>query len=127
MFVALIPFSTSLMGTYYMEQLPIVVYSINNLLIFTVQAVLVLYATGKHRLVDSDIDPRFLRDQKRSQLIGPSICSFFIGISFLSTFATYIIMYLGGTFSAMFMIRGLRGYGSTHRKQTAKTNRMSVQ
>jgi uncharacterized membrane protein len=108
MFVALIPFSTSLMGTYYMEQIPIVVYGINNLLIFTASSALSLYAMGKYRLVDSDIDPRLLR--KRNLLIGPLISLFFIGVSFLSVPVTYIIMFLGGGLSAVFMIRG---YGST--------------
>jgi uncharacterized membrane protein len=107
MFVALTPFSTSLMGRYYLEQLPILVYVINMFLALIMRFALWAYATGKHRLVDNDIDPRLIRNDKIMQLIGALVfCPIVVGVSFLSAVAAYVIMYLGGAFFIVIIIRG---------------------
>jgi uncharacterized membrane protein len=107
MFVALTPFSTSLMGRYYLEQLPILVYVANMFLAIITRFALWTYATGKHRLVDIDIDPRLVRSDKIIQLIGALVfCPIVVGVSFLSAIAAYIMMYLGGVFFIVVIIRG---------------------
>ena len=94
MFVALIPFSTSLIGDYRMEQLPFVVYGINLFLIFITMFILWTYATGKYRLVDSEIDPRLVKKRKFS-LIAPSlIVVLTIGISFVNVIAAFYVLVL---------------------------------
>jgi uncharacterized membrane protein len=107
MFVALIPFSTSLMGRYYLDQIPILVYVANMFLALITRFALWTYATGKHRLVDDDIDPRLVKSDKIMQLIGAlGFCPIVAGVSFLSAVAAYIVMYLGGLFFIVAIIRG---------------------
>lgn len=107
MFVALIPFSTSLIGRYYLEQLPILVYLANMFMALVMRFALWAYATGKHRLVDRDIDPRYVRNDKMMQLIGALVfCPIIAGVSFLSAVAAYIMIFLGGAFFIVAIIRG---------------------
>ncbi|MFC1875093.1 TMEM175 family protein [Chloroflexota bacterium] len=94
MFVALIPFSTSLIGDYRMEQFTFVVYGINLFLIFAMMFILWTYATGKYRLVDSEIDPHLVKKRKLS-LIAPSlIVVLTIGISFVNVTAAFSVLVL---------------------------------
>ena len=94
MFVALIPFSTSLLGNYGTEQLSFVVYAINALLALVMRLIIWTYATGKYRLVDSDINPRWV---KRDKLISIGIFLVFvlvIGISFINVTAAFSVLVL---------------------------------
>jgi uncharacterized membrane protein len=94
MFVALIPFSTSLLGNYGTEQISIVIYAINILLALVMRLLIWAYATGKYRLVDSDINPRLV---KRDKLISIGILLAFIlviGVSFINVTAAYYVLVL---------------------------------
>jgi uncharacterized membrane protein len=94
MFVALIPFSTSLLGNYGTEQLSIVIYTTNVLLALVMRLIIWTYATGKYRLVDSDINPHWV---KRDKLISIGIFLVFmlvIGISFINVTAAFSILVL---------------------------------
>jgi uncharacterized membrane protein len=94
MFVALIPFSTSLLGNYGTEQLSIVIYASNVLLALIMRLIIWIYATGKYRLVDSDINPRWV---KRDKLISIGILLIFmlvIGVSFINVTAAFYILVL---------------------------------
>jgi uncharacterized membrane protein len=95
MFVALIPFSTSLMGRYYLEQVPILVYVTNMFLALITRFALWAYATGNNRLVENDIDPQLVKSDKTMQLIGALVfCPIVVGLSFLSAVAAYITLIL---------------------------------
>jgi len=94
MFVALIPFSTSLIGDYRMEQVPFVVYGINLFLIFATMFILWTYATGKYRLVDSEIDPRLVKKRKLSIITPSLIVVLTIGISFVNVIAAFSVLVL---------------------------------
>jgi len=94
MFVALIPFSTSLLGSYLMERLPIVIYVTNVLLAVVMRFIIWTYATGKYRLVDSDINPRWV---KRDRLISIGVClalMLVIGFSFINVTAAFSVLVL---------------------------------
>jgi uncharacterized membrane protein len=94
MFVALIPFSTSLLGDYGTEQLSIVIYATNVLLALVMRLIIWIYATGKYRLVDSDINPRWV---KRDKLISSGILLTFmlvIGVSFINVTAAFSVLVL---------------------------------
>jgi len=94
MFVALIPFSTSLEGDYETEQLSIVIYASNVLLALVMRLIIWTYATGKYRLVDRDINPRLVKWDKLL-LIG--FCLTFmlvIGISFINVSAAHFLLAL---------------------------------
>ena len=94
MFVALIPFTTSLIGDYRMEQLPFVIYVINVLLILIMRLILWTYATGKYRLVDSDINPRLVKGRKLSMIVTSLILILAIGISFINVAAAFSVLAL---------------------------------
>ena len=94
MFVALIPFTTSLIGDYRMEQLPFVIYVINVLLILIMRLILWTYATGKYRLVDSDINPRLVKGRRLNMIVASLILILAIGISFINVAAAFSVLAL---------------------------------
>ena len=95
MFVALIPFSTSLLGNYGTEQLSIVIYAINIMLVLGMRLIIWTYATGKYRLVDSDISPRLVKLDKSIQSGVLLVFMLVIGISFINvTAAFYLLVFL---------------------------------
>jgi uncharacterized membrane protein len=94
MFVALVPFTTSLLGDYFLEQIPIAVYGANIVLIFTMRLLISIYAFRRYRLVDSDADSRIAREDKMIQLIALVAMLGNIGIAFVSAIAATVIFYL---------------------------------
>lgn len=94
LFVALIPFSTALAGDYIMEQFPFLVYGVNLLPVFILRYALWAYASGKHRLVDNDINPLLVKRLNLLPVIACLIVLLAIGISFLNTWAGYSVFIL---------------------------------
>jgi len=94
MFVALIPFSTSLIGNYGTEQLPIVIYAINVLLALVMRLLIWTYATGKYRLVDRDINPRWVKLDKLISIGILLIFMLIIGVSFINVTAAFSVLVL---------------------------------
>jgi uncharacterized membrane protein len=94
MFVALIPFSTSLLGNYETEQISFIIYAINIILAVVIRFIIWTYATGKYRLVDSDISPRLV---KLDKLIAIGVLLTFmlvIGVSFINVTAAFYLLVL---------------------------------
>ena len=94
MFVALIPFSTSLLGNYGTEQLSIVIYASNALLALVMRLIIWIYATGKYRLVDSDISPRWLKINKLISIVFLPSFILVIGVSFINVTAAFSVLML---------------------------------
>jgi len=94
MFVALIPFSTSLLGNYRTEQLSFVIYAINILLALVMRLMIWTYATGKYRLVDSDINPRWVKLEKLISIGILFIFMLVIGVSFINVTAAFSVLVL---------------------------------
>ncbi len=92
MVVALVPFSTSLIGNYPTAQFPFVVYGIHLFLIFLMRFTLWSYATGKCRLVLRDINPHLLTTCKLITIGGSFIMLLAIGISFISLVVAFIVL-----------------------------------
>jgi uncharacterized membrane protein len=109
MFVALIPFSTSLFGSYGKEQLPLVIYAINIILVSVTRYIMWAYATGKYRLVDRDISPRLLKWDRLVTIGLLSIFLIIIGVSFINSVAARALLSLLGLFglTMSFMSRRL--------------------
>jgi uncharacterized membrane protein len=85
MFVSLLPFTTSLLGKYINEQLPVLLYGGNIVACMVLRLILWNYATKGYRLVDKDIPPAVI---KRSKIMLPTGIVVFIigmGVSFVST------------------------------------------
>ena len=94
MFVALIPFSTSLLGNYGTEQLSIVIYAINILLALAMRLIIWTYATGKYRLVDRDISPRWVKWNKLISIVFFPSLMLVIGVSFINVTAAFSVLVL---------------------------------
>jgi len=94
MFVALLPFSTSLLGNYVTEQLSIVIYAINISLAVAMRLIIWTYATGKYRLVDSDISPRLVKWDKSIQIGFLLTFMLVIGVSFINVTAAFSLLVL---------------------------------
>jgi len=84
MFVALIPFSTSLLGDYPRLQLANVAFELNVLIIGLLFFSSWSYATHNHRLVNSDLTPERIQLGKRRGLVIPVVSVIAIALSFLS-------------------------------------------
>jgi uncharacterized membrane protein len=92
MVVALVPFSTSLIGNYPTAQFPFVVYGIHLFLIFLMRFTLWMYATGKYRLVMRDVDPRLRTKSKLIMIGGSFIILLAIGISFINLATAFVVL-----------------------------------
>ena len=110
MFVALVPFSTSLLGEYSNSQVAVAVFGINILLIMTTAMLMWLYITGKNTLVDRTIDTEVALQRKIMTLVA---CSFYIlgiGISFISPIASLSIYGLGALLSIIITWKDSHGF-----------------
>jgi len=79
-----IPFSTALLGAYPGQQVAVVLYGGNLIVIGLVLALQWWYATSNHRLTDEDLDPLLVRRAMRRILVGPLAYLLAISISFAS-------------------------------------------
>ncbi len=83
--VALIPFSSGLLGDYPGQQIAVVVYGINLICVGCVLYGHWWYATAADGLVDRDIDPHVVRVAKQRILIAPAAYTLAIILSFFGT------------------------------------------
>ncbi len=85
MLVALLPFSTHLLGEHIAQRFAVIFYGCHLTVIWVCLYLHWLYATTGLRLVDEDIDQRIVRAAATRILIAPIIYLVAIGVSFLST------------------------------------------
>ena len=93
MFIALIPFSASLLTEREMNQFSMVIYGINLIAVLVAFYVQWSYATHNHRLVEPNLDARLIRDVKKRILSNIFFFILALGVSFWST-ALSLILYL---------------------------------
>jgi uncharacterized membrane protein len=91
MFVALLPFSTSLLGEYIDEQVAVLIYGGNFIACTIARYIAWLYAAGNYRLVDRNIDPQEVKIPKVYLPISIVVILIGMGISFLSPIASICI------------------------------------
>ena len=94
MTVCFVPFSTALLSAYARQPIALTVYGVNLVAIGLILYGHWLYATSRHRLVESDLDPRVIRFASRRILIGPVMFALASIISFVSARASLIILTL---------------------------------
>ena len=94
MFIAFIPFSTALIGAYRDQQISVIIYGINIIIVLFWAYLQWRYATKEHRLVDSDLDPKFITRMSRRIGVGAILYMIAIAVSFLSTQASLILFIL---------------------------------
>jgi uncharacterized membrane protein len=91
MFIAFVPFSTSLIGEYGDQQISVIIYAVNIIIIGFLEYIRWRYATKDHHLVDSDLDPTFITKMSRTFLLGPIIYLIAVVISFASTQVSLVL------------------------------------
>ncbi len=84
MFITLVPFSTAVAGDYAHLRLPALIFELNILIAGTIFYVHWLYATNKHRLVESGLNQEFIDFHKKTNAIIPIISVFAIIFSLFS-------------------------------------------
>ncbi len=84
MWIVLMPLSSSLIGEYENQQLPVIIYAIHNILTSLTLAWLWRHAFKEGRLVETNLDPRLVRVANFRALLIPSFFLLSIGISFIS-------------------------------------------
>jgi uncharacterized membrane protein len=87
MFVAFVPFPTSLLSEYGDHQLPVAIYAATLAIGRLLLTVIYWYATSGHRLVDPELAPQTVRFFLLRGLTIPVIFLLTIGISFFSVSA----------------------------------------
>jgi uncharacterized membrane protein len=94
LFIALIPFSTALIGEYGDQQISVVIYGFNIIMGLIWANFQWKYATKEHRLVDSDLDPKFIVKMSRRLIVGLILYLIAIAVSFLNTQVSLILFML---------------------------------
>ncbi|HZG62429.1 MAG TPA: TMEM175 family protein [Rubrobacteraceae bacterium] len=84
MWIVLMPFSSSLIGEYENLQLPVIFYSVHNILAGSTLSWLWRHASKEGRLVKADLDPRAVRYINLRAMFLPAVFVLSIGLSFLS-------------------------------------------
>jgi uncharacterized membrane protein len=84
MAIAILPFSTAVLGRYEHDQSAIVLYSMNLLLVGVVNAIHWAYVTHRRRLVAPDLSAEVVRMTMARILIAPSVAVLCIGISYFN-------------------------------------------
>ena len=84
MWIVLMPFSSSLIGEYEKQQLPVIIYAIHNILTSLTLTWLWRHAFNEGRLVETNLDSRLVRVANIRALLIPSVFLLSIGLSFIS-------------------------------------------
>ena len=94
MCTGLIPFSTALFGAYGAQLITALVYGANMFLGFLGLWALWLYATGKHRLVDADIEQEIVKGGNLMAIAYLATILIAIGIAFVNPVISFILYFL---------------------------------
>jgi uncharacterized membrane protein len=73
MSVTFIPFTTALLGDYPAERISVVIYGVNLIIVGFFLYLHWAYATGPHRLIDSNVSPAVIRLAKQRIMAAPVI------------------------------------------------------
>src|SRR5713101_3702846 len=92
--IGFIPFSTSLLQDYPWPPTAVRVYGANLIANGLLLLSIWLYATGRRRLVDKDLDPHIIATARNRTLIGPMMFTLGIIASFIDTRASVILYIL---------------------------------
>jgi uncharacterized membrane protein len=94
MFIAFIPFSTALIGAYGDQQISVIIYGINIIIVLVWAYLQWKYATRERHLVDSDLHPKLIAIMSRRLIAGMILYAFAIAVSFLNTQVSLILFIL---------------------------------
>jgi len=125
MFVALIPFSASILGEYTHTKVAAAVFGVNLLLIMIVALLMWIHITGEPILVDSTIDAEIAARRIIMLIVGGLFYILGIGISFISPIASVCIYALATLLTIIITWRDSHGFlslvfvrmGGKHKKK----------
>ena len=93
MFVALMPFSTDLLGDHADDPMSGVFFGANLLILGCLSLWNWSYATTDHRLVDRSLDPQQVALAKKRGIVVPLVATLAIGLSFIvPQFSSYVYL-----------------------------------
>ncbi len=93
MFVALVPFSTTLLSDFSTTVLADVLFDLNLLVLGVLFLINWMHATHNHRLVDPDLDPAVISEMRTRNLILPSVSVLALILSFfLPGYSSYLFL-----------------------------------
>jgi uncharacterized membrane protein len=94
MCTGLIPFSTALFGAYGAERITALVYGINMFLGFLGLVALWLYTTGKHRLVDAELEHEIIKGGNMMAIAYLAAILIALSIAFVNPVISFILYFL---------------------------------
>ena len=94
MFIAFIPFSTALVGAYGEQQISVIIYGINIIIVLVWSYLQWKYVTKEHHLVDNDLDPKFITKMSRRSIVGMVLYAIATATSFLNTQVSLVLFVL---------------------------------
>jgi uncharacterized membrane protein len=102
--VALVPFSTALLGRYPLQSIAVLVYGVNALVVTVLFNILFFY-TRQRRLTHEEQNPEIAAKRSRVIIVGPIAYALAIGFSFV---ATEISLALYGSVTVYYILFGGR-------------------
>ncbi len=106
MFLTLLPFTTSVVGAYPLDKLPLLIFGINFAAILCSRIAIWRYAVGEHRLVDPDLSPQLIHTNTLIPLVAIMVAFINSLIAFVSPLAAIIIYYVLVLFYLMVIVKG---------------------
>ena len=94
LFIGLIPFSTALIGEYGDQQISVIIYGINIIIVLVWGFLQWKYATKELRLVEGDLDPKFIAIMSRRMIVGLILYLIAITVSLLNTQVSLVLFVL---------------------------------
>lgn len=94
MFIAFIPFSTSLISKYGDQPISEVIYGFNISAVLALTYLQWRYATKEHKLVSTDLDPKFIAKMSRRIIVGLILYLISIAVSLINTQVSLILFVL---------------------------------
>ena len=91
MFIAFIPFSSSLAAEHWNEQIAAIVYGCNWLIPFLLNFLIFTHITGKANLVDNSLEPSFIKNERKSSILLAISIIAGILVSFIHPVISFII------------------------------------
>jgi uncharacterized membrane protein len=83
--IGFIPFSTALLGRYPTEQLTVMLFGLNLLVISIMFLSIWFYVSSNKRLVHKDLDEKIIRSQTKRIIVSPIAYTIAILVSFVNT------------------------------------------
>jgi uncharacterized membrane protein len=93
MFIAIIPFSTQLLGQYINQKIAIITYGLNLIVILSLNYLYWWYATKNYRLVDDNLNFKLITAASRKILIAFIFYTIAIIMSFVNGYFS-ILLYI---------------------------------